>query len=173
MLDVDVSTYLPGDLLTKIDVATMAYSLEGRSPLLDHEVMELAASLPAELKASRGRRKRILRSALRGSVPDEVLDGPKQGFELPVSRWLRGELQGYAREILLDEATIARGWCREPEVRRLLDEHATGTRDNGRGIWALLVLELWHRAAAPTPKPSAFGAHARADVRGEQVGAAT
>ena len=93
MLEVDVNTYLPGDLLTKIDIATMAYSLEARSPLLDHELMELAASLPADLKARGGQRRWILRGALRGWVPDEILDGRKQGFELPVSGWLRADLR--------------------------------------------------------------------------------
>ena len=111
-LDVDVNSYLPDDLLVKIDIATMAHSLEGRSPLLDHEFMELAASLPPPLKAARGRRKRVLRSALRGWVPDAILDAPKQGFQLPVARWLRGELSVYAREVLLDRDSRARGWVR-------------------------------------------------------------
>jgi asparagine synthase (glutamine-hydrolysing) len=145
LLDVDVNGYLPDDLLAKIDIATMAYSLEGRSPLLDHELMEFAASLPVELKAARGQRKRILRSALRGWVPDEILDAPKRGFELPLARWFRGELRGYAREVLLDPVATARGWCRAEEVQRLLDEHAGGLRDHGRAIWALLMLELWYR----------------------------
>jgi asparagine synthase (glutamine-hydrolysing) len=151
LLDVDVNSYLPGDLLTKIDIATMAYSLEGRSPLLDHELMELAASLPADLKACRGRRKRILRSALRGSVPDEILNGPKQGFELPISEWLRGELRTYAHEVLLDEGALSRVWFRETKVRRMLAEHAESARDHGRGIWSLLMLELWHRNCQETP----------------------
>ena len=144
-LDVDVNSYLPNDLLVKIDIATMAHSLEGRSPLLDHEFMELAASLPPQLKADRGRRKRVLRSALRGWVPDAILDGPKQGFELPVSRWLRGDLSAYAREVLMDRESRSRGWCDEQQVGRLLDEHSGGSRDNGHRIWTLLMLELWYR----------------------------
>jgi len=148
MLDVDVRGYLPDDLLTKIDIATMAYSLEGRSPLLDHELMELAASLPAELKAAGTRRKIVLRSALRGWVPDAVLDAPKRGFELPVAQWFRGDLRDYSYEVLLDPAAIARGWCREPAVRGLLDEHSSGAHDHGRAIWALLMLELWYQAFA-------------------------
>ena len=144
-LDVDVSSYLPGDLLTKIDIATMAYSLEGRSPLLDHELMELAASLPPEMKAGHGQRKRVLRSALRGWVPDEILDAPKRGFELPVAHWFRGELRDFTREVLLDSSSTSRGWYREQEVCRLLDEHTAGTHDHNRGLWALLMLELWYR----------------------------
>jgi asparagine synthase (glutamine-hydrolysing) len=143
LLDVDVNTYLPGDLLVKIDVATMAFSLEARSPLLDHEFMELCASLPAGLKANRGRRKRILRSALRGWLPDEILDAPKRGFELPVARWFRTDLRDYARETLLDPGARSRAWCDEAAVRSMLDQHASGAQDHGRRIWALMMLELW------------------------------
>jgi asparagine synthase (glutamine-hydrolysing) len=152
-LDIDVNSYLPDDLLVKIDIATMAYSLEGRSPLLDREFMELAASLPANLKVSRGRRKRVLRSALRGWIPDEILDGPKRGFELPVARWLRDDLREYAREILLDPSARERGWCRESEVERLLAEHAQGSHDHGREIWTLLMLELWYREPLTSERP--------------------
>ena len=144
MLDVDVNSYLPGDLLTKMDIATMAYSLEGRSPLLDHEFMQLAASLPAPMKAARGQRKRALRAALRGWVPDEILDARKRGFELPAAQWFRGELREFTREVLLDPAATSRGWFREQEVRRLLDEHVAATHDHNRGLWSLLMLELWH-----------------------------
>jgi asparagine synthase (glutamine-hydrolysing) len=144
-LDVDVNGYLPDDLLAKIDIATMAYSLEGRSPLLDHELMELAASLPAGLKAEGGQRKRVLRSALQGWVPEEILNASKRGFELPLAQWFRGELRDYAYDVLLDPACTARGWCRESGVRRLLDEHTAGARDHGRRIWTLLMLELWYQ----------------------------
>jgi asparagine synthase (glutamine-hydrolysing) len=143
LLDVDVNSYLPGDLLTKMDIATMAYSLEGRSPLLDHQLMELAASLPGPMKASRGQGKRILRTALRGWVPDEILDAPKQGFELPVGRWLRGDLRDFAREVLLDPGATSLGWCRREEVSRLLDEHSDCSHDHTKRIWSLLMLELW------------------------------
>lgn len=153
LLDVDVNSYLPDELLVKIDIATMAHSLEGRSPLLDHELMELAASLPAGLKAAGTDRKRILRSALRGWIPDEILDGPKRGFRLPVAGWLRGELRDYAREVLLDPGSTSRGWCDEREVRRLLDEHAGGAHDHGHGIWTLLMLELWYRDVVQAPRP--------------------
>ena len=156
LLDIDVDGYLPDDLLVKIDIATMAYSLEGRSPLLDHELMELAASLPPDLKASRGRRKRVLRSALRGWIPDEILDAPKRGFRLPVARWLREDLRGYAREVLLDPGAGLRDWAREDEVRRLLAEHADGTCDHGRRLWTLLVLELWHREIVGSPSSTAL-----------------
>jgi asparagine synthase (glutamine-hydrolysing) len=148
MLEVDVTAYLPGDLLTKIDIATMAFSLEARSPLLDHELMELAASIPAALKARGTQRKVVLRDALRGWLPDAVLDGRKQGFELPVARWLRGELAPYAREVLLDRGSVERGWARAESIEALLDQHLAGAADHGRKLWALLTLELWARSAS-------------------------
>jgi asparagine synthase (glutamine-hydrolysing) len=145
MLDVDVQTYLPDDLLVKMDIATMASSLEARSPLLDHELMEFAASLPPSLKV-RGREKKIiLRSALRGWVPDAILDAPKRGFRLPLGDWFRGELRGFARDVLLDKDTIGRGWFREGYVRELLDRHDACVQDHSQGIWTLLMFELWHR----------------------------
>jgi asparagine synthase (glutamine-hydrolysing) len=165
MLDVDVNTYLPGQLLAKIDVASMAYSLEARSPLLDHELMQFAASLPVEHKLAGAERKVGLRRALRGWLPDEILDGPKQGFVLPLSDWFRGELRDYAGEVLLDRAALQRGYFRPERVRGLLDEHACGRRDNSRGIWNLLVFELWHQRFmdAPRAAPSARGTDLQPD----------
>ncbi len=160
LLEVDTSVYLPGDLLTKIDIATMAYSLEGRSPLLDQEFMELAASLPSEAKARGGQRKIALRGALRGWVPDEILDGRKQGFELPVSGWLRADLQPYAREVLLDPAAAERGWLDPVAVERLLDEHRAGTEDHGKRLWTLLNLELWGDFATAPAAPAPVAATA-------------
>ena len=146
MLEVDVNTYLVGDLIAKIDIATMAYGLEARSPFLDHELMELAASIPASLKVRGSEKKWILREALRGWLPDEILDRPKQGFSVPLSGWLRGDLRGVvargaarprdARPRLLSPRTLIAG---------LLDRHAAGADDDDKRIWALLMLELWHR----------------------------
>jgi asparagine synthase (glutamine-hydrolysing) len=145
MLDVDVSHYLPDDLLTKVDIATMACSLEGRSPLLDHELMELAASLPPELKLRGGEKKVAFREALRGWVPDEILDAPKRGFQPPLADWFRGELRGYARDVLLDGSAAGRGYFRPDRVEGLLDRHGDGVEDNSQGIWTLLMFELWQR----------------------------
>jgi asparagine synthase (glutamine-hydrolysing) len=144
MLDVDVQTYLPDDLLVKMDIATMASSLEARSPLLDHELMEFAASLPANYKVRGGEKKVALRAALRGWVPDQVLDAPKRGFRLPLGEWFRGELRQYTREVLLDRRARCRGYFREDYVRELLDRHAAGVQDHSQGIWTLLMFELWH-----------------------------
>jgi len=145
MLEVDASTYLPGDLIPKIDIATMAYALEARSPLLDHELMEFAASIPAAFKV-RGRQKKwILREALREWLPDEILDRPKQGFTPPVSRWFRGELREHLREVLLDRGCLDRGYFRPDAIRQLLDRHERGADGVAKQLWALYVLELWHR----------------------------
>ena len=145
MLDVDVQTYLPDDLLVKMDIATMASSLEARSPLLDHELMEFAASLPASCKL-RGREKKVaLRAALRGWVPDEILDAPKRGFRLPLADWFRGELRDYARDVLLDRRALGRGYFREDYVRSLVERHVAGSQDHSQGIWTLLMFELWHQ----------------------------
>ena len=151
MLEVDVDTYLVGDLIAKIDIATMAHGLEARSPFLDHELMQLAASIPASLKVRGSEKKWILRQALRGTLPDEILDRPKQGFSVPLSSWLRGDLRSWAREVLLDRETLGRGYFRPGAVEGLLDRHATGTDDDGKRIWALLMLELWHREFIDAP----------------------
>jgi asparagine synthase (glutamine-hydrolysing) len=144
MLDVDTVTYLTDDLLTKMDIATMAHSLEGRSPLLDHEFMEFAASLPPTDKLSGQSYKVGLKEAARGWVPDEILDAPKRGFRLPIHDWLRGDLRDYARDVLLDPAAIARGHFNRAYVERLLSEHADSRADHSQGIWTLLMYELWH-----------------------------
>jgi asparagine synthase (glutamine-hydrolysing) len=145
MLDTDLHTYLPDDLLTKADIASMASSLELRSPLLDHELVQFAASLPASQKV-RGRQKKILlRRALRGRVPDEILDAPKRGFHPPIARWLRGPLGATARELLLDSSSRQRGQLRPERVERLLDRHAQGAEDHSEMIWRLMLYELWHR----------------------------
>jgi asparagine synthase (glutamine-hydrolysing) len=162
MLDVDVSHYLPDDLLTKVDIATMACSLEGRSPFLDHELMELAASLPARLKVSGAKKKVGLRLAMRGLVPDEVLDAPKRGFRPPLADWFRGDLEGYARDVLLDPRARDRGYLEPARVESLLDRHSRGVVDASQGIWTMLMFELWQREFVDAPAASpALGAGAR------------
>lgn len=145
MLEVDVATYLPGDLIPKIDIATMAYALEARSPLLDHELMEFAASIPATLKVHGREKKWILREALREWLPSDVLDRPKQGFTPPVGHWFRNELRELSREVLLDERSVARGYFEPAQVRAMLDRHHSRRTDETKRLWALFVLELWHR----------------------------
>jgi asparagine synthase (glutamine-hydrolysing) len=142
----DVGMYLPDDLLVKVDVASMASSLEARSPFLDHEFMEFAARLPAECKLLRGETKRILKRALRGLVPDAVLERPKMGFGVPLARWFRGELKEFARDALLGPEARARGYFREEAVRALLEEHLEGRADRSNHLWNLAMFEHWHRA---------------------------
>jgi asparagine synthase (glutamine-hydrolysing) len=145
MQQVDVETWLPGDLIPKMDIATMAHALEARSPFLDHELMEFAASIPAEVRLPGLRKKGLLRDALRPWLPPDILERPKQGFCVPMADWLRGDLRGFAAEILLDRTTRDRGYFRETSVREMLDQHAGHRADHSNRIWALLVHELWHR----------------------------
>ena len=151
MLEVDVGTYLADGLLPKMDIATMAHGLEARSPFLDHELMELAASIPGDLKVRGGEKKWILRTALRGWLPDEVLDRRKQGFVVPLSAWLRGDLRAWAHDVLLDPATLNRGYFQRASVERLLERHAGGNDREATRIWALVMLELWHREFIEPP----------------------
>jgi asparagine synthase (glutamine-hydrolysing) len=160
LLEVDVRTYLVDDLIAKIDIATMANSLEARSPFLDHELMQLAASIPAKYKVRGGEKKWILREALRGWLPDGLLDRRKQGFSVPLSAWLRGDLRTWAAEVLLDPSTLARGYFRPEAVTALLDRHAAGSDREDKRIWALLMLELWHRELVDGGARSLLGAAA-------------
>jgi len=145
ILRADTLMYLPDTLLTKMDIASMAVSLEGRSPLLDTSVMEFAASLPSTWKIGPLSSKRILKDAYRGILPSSIIRRPKMGFKVPLERWFRGDLYNYLREVLLDKPCLERGYFRETSIRRLIDEHKTGHRDNSARLWSLLMLELWHK----------------------------
>jgi asparagine synthase (glutamine-hydrolysing) len=134
----DVATYLPGDLLPKSDIASMAHSLELRSPLLDHRVVELGLSLPSRLK----RGKLALRRAFADDLPPVVASRGKTGFGVPLAEWFRGDLRDLAGDLLLAD----RGWFERGPVERLLDEHAAGRADHGHRLWTLVMLELWQRA---------------------------
>ena len=138
----DVETYLPGDLLPKSDIASMAHSLELRSPLLDHRVVELGLSLPSRLK----RGKLALRRAFADDLPPLVAARGKTGFGVPLAAWFRGELRDLAGDLLLGD----RGWFERSTVQRLLDDHSSGRADNGHRLWTLVMLELWHRAHVET-----------------------
>jgi asparagine synthase (glutamine-hydrolysing) len=141
----DVRTYLPGDLLLKADIASMAHSLELRSPLLDHEVLELGISLPDRLKTRGLRGKVALRRAFADALPAEVAGRGKSGFGVPLADWFRGELRGLAADVLLDDRARKRGQLRPAAVKRLLDEHVAGRADHGHRLWCLVMLELWQR----------------------------
>ena len=140
----DIYSYLPDDLLVKVDIATMSHGLEARPPLLDHEFMEMVARIPAHLKDRYGQRKYIWKKALRGLVPDAILKKKKWGFMVPLEHWFRGELKDYVHDLLLSKRALSRGLLRRTAVEQLLSEHQRGI-DHGRRIWALATLEQWFR----------------------------
>jgi len=141
----DMVTYLPGDLLVKVDIATMARSLEGRSPFLDHLLVEFAARLPSNLKLGRRGGKTVLKDAVSELLPPEILNRRKRGFGVPISRWFRQELKELASDTLLSPRAGARPFFKPGVVRRLLKEHVDGRFDHGPRLWSLLMLELWCR----------------------------
>lgn len=147
----DLATYLPECILTKVDRVSMAHSLEVRVPLLDHRLVEFAATLPPAMKVREGRRKWILKQATADLLPAEILERPKRGFTLPIRDWFRGELGHHARHVLLGERSRQRGLLQVGAVERLLDLHGRGQRDFSARIWSLLFLEHWCRAALDQP----------------------
>lgn len=154
---VDLLSYLPCDLLTKVDIASMAHALECRSPFLDHHVVELAMQMPVALKMRGLRGKQILKDVFSDLLPRSIQRRGKMGFGVPLAQWFRGELSGYVREVLLDGSTRRRGYFRPEVVERLIVDHQSGRWDHSYRIWALLFFELWHRAfldRADTPAQS-------------------
>jgi asparagine synthase (glutamine-hydrolysing) len=143
MLRADVEWYLPTDLLVKMDIATMAGSLEARSPFLDWHLAEFAAKLPSGLKVKGHTSKYILKKAMADLVPAENMHRPKQGFAVPVSGWFRGELKDFLADHILTARFNARGLFRPEAVRRLFEDHQRGAGDHGHHLWTLLMLELW------------------------------
>lgn len=140
----DLRTYLPEGLLVKMDIASMAHSLETRSPFLDHELVNLVAEFPPQWKLHGLRdSKYMLRRAARGWLPKEILRRRKQGFAVPMSRWFRGPLKSYLASMLLSEKALARGLFRQAAIERLVQENSSGKRDHSYGLWALLMLEQW------------------------------
>jgi asparagine synthase (glutamine-hydrolysing) len=139
----DLMTYLPNDLLVKVDIATMAVSLEARSPFLDHHVIEFAASLPERLKLRGLTTKYLLKKVLKKLLPSENLNRRKMGFGVPIGHWFRGKMQPFLREVVLSERALRRGLFKPETVRQLVDDHAEGKRDYSHQLWTLLMLELW------------------------------
>jgi len=147
----DIHTYLPDDLMVKVDVASMAHALEARSPLLDHVFMEWAAGLPHSLKMAGGETKAIFKRAMEPYLPHEVLYRKKMGFGCPVGDWLRQELREMAHDVLLSSAASDRGIFQKAYVERLLAEHASNRVQHDTRLWALLMLELWFRMWVDQP----------------------
>ena len=140
---IDMATYLPDDILTKVDRTSMAVSLEARVPLLDHLLMEYVATIPSDLKLRGETGKYLLKRAMADALPSEILGRRKMGFGVPLGTWLRRELREMARDTLLGSAARQRGIFRSVEVERLLRIHDSGRRDYSARLWALLCLELW------------------------------
>ena len=144
-------TYLPEDILNKVDRASMAVGLEVRAPFLDAELVEFLAALPAHYKYGRGTTKRLLKAAAAGRLPSSILRRPKKGFGIPIARWLRGPLSGLS-DRLLDPARLRRQGLFRPEaVGRLVSEHRAGFRDHRKPLWTLLAFQLWHERWLDAP----------------------
>jgi asparagine synthase (glutamine-hydrolysing) len=144
MLYVDTKTWLANDLLLKADKMTMANSIELRVPLLDHRVLEFAASLPGNFKVRNFTTKYIAKQALRSLVPSEILHRKKVGFPVPYSHWLRTELRSWIRDTLLDRETVARGYFKKGSIEQLISDNVeSGGRS--KELFSLVALELWHR----------------------------
>jgi asparagine synthase (glutamine-hydrolysing) len=142
---VDVASYLPYDLLVKVDITAMANSLEARSPFLDHEVMEFAARLPTTMKLRGRESKYLLKRAFGEMLPTENVNRRKMGFGVPVGEWFRGPLKELLRDALLSSQSAARGYFNLEVVTKMTREHLERRADNSFKLWNLLMLELWHR----------------------------
>jgi asparagine synthase (glutamine-hydrolysing) len=140
----DLNHYLPLDILTKVDRMTMAHSLEARPPLLDHRLVEFAATIPSRFRLRDGTTKYLFKQAMRGILPDGIINRQKQGFAVPLSRWFRGELSGFARDLLLSETCRQRGILNPDSIERMLRLNAQG-RDLDLQIWTALSFEMWCR----------------------------
>jgi asparagine synthase (glutamine-hydrolysing) len=146
----DIEHYLPLDILTKVDRMSMAHSLEARVPLLDHKLVEFAATIPPEFRLRKGETKSIFKRAMRGILPDEIIDRPKQGFAVPLGSWFRGRLGGFARELLLPTGGARQEIFDRDYIAQLLDMHERG-RDLNLQLWTLMSFELWCRRFLDAP----------------------
>jgi asparagine synthase (glutamine-hydrolysing) len=140
----DVKNYLPLDILTKVDRMSMAHSIETRVPLLDHKLVELAATIPPEMNLHNGTTKYVFKQAMRGILPDGIIDRPKHGFAIPLGYWFRGKLGAYVRDLLLGESARRRGFFNGPYIEELVAQHERG-RNLDLQLWTLISFELWAR----------------------------
>jgi asparagine synthase (glutamine-hydrolysing) len=141
--------YLTGDVLVKVDRASMAHSLEVRAPLLDTDIVEFAAALPGALKLNGLTTKYLFKKAVRGWIPDEIIDRPKKGFGMPIGEWIRGPLNDMAHDLLSQPKLRREGFLDPMEVHRLLDEHERGVADHRKPLWTLMAFELWIERYGP------------------------
>ena len=158
----DLHGYLPLDILTKVDRMSMAHSIEARVPLLDHKLVEFAATIPPELQIQNGERKALFKRAMRGVLPEAVLSRPKRGFAIPLGRWFRGPLAPFVHDLLLSETSLGRGIFDPGQIRRIVAQPERGQEDLDLQLWTLMSIELWCRlfldrqpVAADRREPSA------------------
>ena len=151
----DLQTYLPCDILTKVDIASMAASLECRCPMLDHHVIELAARMPIEVKQTLKQSKKVLSETFSRLIPKDIQTRKKMGFGVPIDHWFRAELKPLLHDILLSPRCLQRGLLKEDSVRQLIDEHTSSEFDHAYRLWNLLCLELWQRMYLDAPPPLA------------------
>jgi len=156
MSHADLQTYLV-ELLMKQDQMSMAASIESRVPFLDHRFVEFATAIPGRLKVQGWRTKAVLREALRGVLPPEILTRRKMGFPVPVGRWLRGSFWPLVQELVLGPRTLSRGLFEPTALRRLADEHRTGAAEHGDRLWLLMNLEVWQRIFLDGEDPADVG----------------
>lgn len=142
---VDIKTYLADDILTKVDRMSMANSLEVRSPLLDHNVIEFSATIPSTLKLKGATTKYVLKKCFEKKIPPQILNRKKMGFSVPIETWLRTEIKGFSEEILFDQNSRYGQYFNVDSIKRIWSEHLTGKRNYSTQLWCLLIFELWHR----------------------------
>jgi asparagine synthase (glutamine-hydrolysing) len=155
MMHADATSYLPDDVLVKVDRATMAVGLEGHAPFLDHRVAEFAARLPLELKVRGGQGKRILRRLLEREIPPALVRRPKAGFSVPVGEWLRGPLRDWADSLLQPSRLDREGWFDPPPIAAAWNDHLRGMSDRSSALWPILMFESWLEndwSEAPAPR---------------------
>jgi asparagine synthase (glutamine-hydrolysing) len=160
LLYLDGKTYLPGDILTKVDRVSMAVSLEVRAPLLDYQLIDFVTRIPARFKLHESQTKEIFKRAIADLVPPEILQRPKQGFAVPLDLWLRQQLREQVQTVLTEPRTRQRGYFQENYVELLLEEHQRGRRNHSPRLWSLFMLELWHRRFVDKPAPRTETANA-------------
>ena len=145
LLFTDTMTYLPNDLLVKVDISSMANSLESRSPFLDHILMEFIAKLAPEYKIKTFTKKYILKKAVKNLIPKENIYRRKMGFGMPIGKWFRGELKSFLSQTLLSKSSLNRGYFKSDKIKYMVNQHINGQKDYAAQLWTILMLELWHQ----------------------------